>query len=45
MSAQKGQGGAYWRGGMYWSRYSHRGVKQRESSASTRNADFGKFNP
>lgn len=39
MSAQKGQGGVYRRGEIYWIRYSHRGEKQRESSASTRRSD------
>ena len=39
MSAQKGQGGVYRRGKIFWIRYSHRGEKQRESSASTRRSD------
>ena len=39
MSAQKGQGGVYLRGDTYWIRYSHRGEKHRESSASTRRSD------
>ena len=39
MSAQKGQGGVYRRGEIDWIRYSHRGEKQRESSASTRRSD------
>ena len=39
MSASKGQGGVYQRGDIYWIRYSHRGEKHRESSASTRRSD------
>ena len=39
MSAQKGQGGVYQRGEIWWVRYSHRGQKQRESSESTRRSD------
>jgi integrase len=39
MSTSKGQGGVYQRGEIYWIRYSHRGEKHRESSASTRRSD------
>ncbi len=39
MSAQKGQGGVYRRGDVWWIRYSHRGQKHRESSESTRRSD------
>ena len=39
MSTNKGQGGVYPRGEIYWIRYSHRGEKHRESSGSSRRGD------
>lgn len=38
-----GTGGVYQRGGVFWIRYSHRGLKKRESSKSTRRADAVKL--